>query len=125
MAAMERFMDFTFVAAQRLTGVGEAHKAAKLHGHTFELRVTVAGTPDVETGWLMDPADLKAEVNGVLAGIDHTFLNDLPGLENPSTERLTRHIATKLTERLPGLAKVELWENRDVGVSLDLGACTP
>jgi len=120
MPAMERFMDFTFVAAQRLTGVGDDHKAAQLHGHTFELRVTVAGAPDPNLRWLLDPAELRSEVGEVLKGIDHMFLNEVQGLENPSTERLTRHIATELEPRLRGLARVELWENADVGVSVDL-----
>tara|TARA_R110000772_G_scaffold49123_9_gene113077 strand:- start:20291 stop:20665 length:375 start_codon:yes stop_codon:yes gene_type:complete len=116
---MERFMDFTFVAAQRLTGVGADHPAAALHGHTFNgtVRLTgrLTGASDTGTGWVIDPADLKREIDAVLADIDHRYLNELPGLENPSTERLCGYLRDRLAQRLPGDVAVELWENPAVG----------
>ena len=112
---MERFMEFTFVAAQRLPKVGPAHQAARLHGHSFRLRVTVAADPDPALGWIMDPAEMRAAVNAVLGEIDHRYLNELPGLENPSTENLCRTLAERLAGRLPGRVNVELWENQTVG----------
>ncbi len=114
---MERFMDFTFVAAQRLTGVGADHPAAALHGHTFNGTLRLHGTPDAATGWVIDPADLKREIDAVLADIDHQYLNELPGLENPSTERLCGYLRDRLAQRLSaaGTVTVELWENPAVG----------
>jgi 6-pyruvoyltetrahydropterin/6-carboxytetrahydropterin synthase len=112
---MERFMDFTFVAAQRLTGVGPDHPAAALHGHTFNGTLRLDAAPDPESGWVIDPADLKREIDAVLADIDHHYLNDLPGLENPSTERLCGYLQGRLAERLSGHVAVELWENPAVG----------
>ncbi|PIW28923.1 MAG: 6-carboxytetrahydropterin synthase QueD [Rhodospirillales bacterium CG15_BIG_FIL_POST_REV_8_21_14_020_66_15] len=112
---MERFMDFTFVAAQRLPGVGPDHRAAALHGHTFAGTVRLNADPHPETGWVVDPADLKREIDAVLAAIDHRFLNELPGLDNPSTENLCRYLKAHLAERLCGRVEVELWENPAVG----------
>lgn len=111
-------MDFEFVAAQRLPNVGAAHRAARLHGHTFRLRVRLAGRPDPALGWIIDPAEMKARVRGVLAEVDHRYLNDLPGLANPSTENLCRHLAGRLGDVLPGRVSVELWENPAVGCAL-------
>lgn len=111
-------MDFEFVAAQRLPNVGTDHRAARLHGHTFRLRVRLSGAPDAVTGWIIDPAEMKAKVNGVLAEVDHRYLNDLPGLANPSTENLCRHLAGRLGDVLPGGVAVELWENPAVGCAL-------
>lgn len=108
-------MDFTFVAAQRLPNVGASHMAARLHGHSFKLRVTLTAPVDAAMGWIMDPADLRATVGAVLAEIDHRYLNDLPGLANPSTENLCRYLAGRLDGRLPGRVRVELWENQAVG----------
>ena len=118
--AMQRFMTFTFVAAQRLTCVDQSHKAARLHGHTFDLQVFVDGAPDPVTGQIIDPIELKATVDTVLAGVDHQYLNELPGFENPSTEFLCCHLADQLAPRVPGLARVSLFENRDVGCVIDL-----
>lgn len=112
---MERFMDFSFVAAQRLPNVGDAHPAAVLHGHTFNGTVRVTADRDADAGWVMDPADLKREIDAVLAVVDHRYLNDLPGLDNPSTENLCRFLKDRLAPRLPGQVTVDLWENPNVG----------
>ena len=112
---MERFMDFTFVAAQRLPNVGDAHRAAALHGHTFNGTLRVAGPVDTEKGWLLDPADMTRAVDAVLADIDHRFLNEVEGLENPSTENLCRYLKDRFAAQLPGRVEVELWENPSVG----------
>ena len=112
---MERFLDFDFVAAQRLPNVGDSHPAASLHGHTFTGRVRLADDMDAAAGWLIDPADLKAAVDGVLADIDHHYLNELPDLENPSTETICRYLRDRLAARLAGRVEVEIWENPSVG----------
>jgi 6-pyruvoyltetrahydropterin/6-carboxytetrahydropterin synthase len=112
---MERFLDFTFVAAQRLPNVGDAHRAAVLHGHTFTGTVRVSADMDRDAGWLIDPADMKREVDAVLGAVDHQFLNELPDLENPSTENLCGYLRDRLAGRLPGRVEVELWENPAVG----------
>ncbi len=113
---VERFMDFEFVAAQQLPGVPAGHRAARLHGHTFQLRVRWRGAIDPDRDWLIDPADMCARVENVLAAVDHHYLNDLPGLENPSTENLARYLKDRLAAVLAGgLVTVELWENQDVG----------
>lgn len=114
-------MDFEFVAAQRLPNVGALHRAARLHGHTFRVRVRLTGTPDPHTGWIIDPAVMKAKVSGVLAAIDHRYLNDVPGLENPSTEILCRYLSRHIGVVLPGRVAVELWENPAVGCAMTPG----
>jgi len=114
-------MDFEFVAAQRLPNVGTGHPAARLHGHTFRMRVRLAGRADAHTGWIIDPADMKARVKDVLAGVDHRYLNEVPGLDNPSTENLCRFLAARIGARLPGPVTVELWENPAVGCALAAG----
>tara|TARA_B100000427_G_scaffold198993_1_gene165423 strand:+ start:483 stop:845 length:363 start_codon:yes stop_codon:yes gene_type:complete len=116
---MERFFDFTFVAAQRLPNVGDAHRAATLHGHTFTGTVRLSGAVDAEAGWVIDPQDMKRAVNAVLAEVDHQFLNELPGLDNPSTENLCRYLKSRLAEQLPGRVEVELWENPAVGCTTE------
>jgi 6-pyruvoyltetrahydropterin/6-carboxytetrahydropterin synthase len=107
---MHLFKDFTFEAAHRLPNVPEGHKCARLHGHSFHVRVTVSGPVGAESGWVMDFADIKAAVAPVRARLDHRYLNEIPGLENPTSEVLARWIWTSLADTLSGLAAIEVRE---------------
>lgn len=107
---MEIFKDFHFEAAHRLPNVPEGHKCARLHGHSFQLRVYVQGEPGEHSGWIMDFGDLKAACKPVIAELDHYYLNDIEGLENPTSENLCRWIWDRLHPELPNLAAVEIRE---------------
>lgn len=107
---MEIFKDFHFEAAHRLPNVPEGHKCARLHGHSFHLRVSVAGEVAEPTGWIMDFGDLKAAVKPVIERLDHYYLNEIPGLENPTSENLARWLWQALKPVLPALSCVEIRE---------------
>jgi 6-pyruvoyltetrahydropterin/6-carboxytetrahydropterin synthase len=107
---MEIFREFTFEAAHRLPNVPAGHKCARLHGHSFRLTVHVRGPVGERSGWVMDFADLKAAVTPVLDRLDHAYLNEIEGLENPTSEVLARWIWARLTPTLPGLSRVTLHE---------------
>jgi 6-pyruvoyltetrahydropterin/6-carboxytetrahydropterin synthase len=107
---MELYKDFTFEAAHRLPHVPEGHKCARLHGHSFRVRVTVRGPVGERTGWVMDFAELKAAFRPLMDRLDHHYLNDVPGLENPTSENLARYVWRELARALPGLAAVEVRE---------------
>ncbi|MEV0129711.1 6-carboxytetrahydropterin synthase QueD [Dactylosporangium sp. NPDC050688] len=98
---MEIYREFTFEAAHRLPRVPEGHKCGRLHGHSYRLEVHVQGDVDPDTGWLMDFADIKAAVAPVVAELDHRYLNELPGLENPTSENLARWTWHRLAAELP------------------------
>ena len=100
---MDIYKDFHFEAAHRLPNVPEGHKCARLHGHSFQLRVTVRGDAPEPSGWVMDFADLKAAVKPVIARLDHYYLNEIEGLENPTSENLCRWIWAQLSPDLPAL----------------------
>ena len=89
---MEIFKDFTFEAAHRLPNVPEGHKCARLHGHSFRVRVTIAGPVDPHLGWVMDFADVKRACRAVEDRLDHRYLNEIEGLENPTSEVLARFV---------------------------------
>ena len=80
---MEIYKDFTFEAAHLLPNVPEGHKCRRLHGHSFLVRVYVSGPLDPKLGWVMDFADLKQAFQPILQQLDHFYLNDIEGLENP------------------------------------------
>jgi 6-pyruvoyltetrahydropterin/6-carboxytetrahydropterin synthase len=108
-APMELFKEFTFEAAHRLPNVPDGHKCARLHGHSFYVRVTVTGPVNAQTGWVMDFAELKAAWRPLDEMLDHRYLNDIEGLENPTSEILAQWIWQKLEDKLP-LVAVEIRE---------------
>ncbi|MEO3778253.1 6-carboxytetrahydropterin synthase QueD [Micromonospora sp. B11E3] len=98
---MEIFREFTFEAAHRLPNVPEEHKCARLHGHSYRVTVHVSGDVDPHSGWVMDFGDLKKAVEPIRDRLDHYYLNDVPGLENPTSEVLARWIWDRLADSLP------------------------
>ena len=112
---MELYKEFTFEAAHRLPNVPEGHKCARLHGHSFRVRVTVTGEVGEHTGWVMDFAELKEAFRPLDQRLDHRYLNEIPGLENPTSEVLARWIWRELSPRLPGLSAVEVKETCTTG----------
>lgn len=101
---------FRFEAAHRLPRVPEGHKCARLHGHSFRCEIVVAGAMQADTGWVIDYADIKAAANPVFDALDHHYLNDIEGLENPTSEVLARWIWDRLASQLPDLHAVTVRE---------------
>lgn len=102
--------DFIVEAAQRLTKVPATHKCSRLHGHTFTIEVCVEGDVNPDTGWLFDHAEISAAMRPVVDILDHSYLNDIPGLENPTIEMMAAWIWKKLSPDLPGLAEIIIHE---------------
>lgn len=107
---MEISKTFRIEAAHRLPHVPAGHKCARLHGHSFAIEVHVRGPLDPTLGWVMDFADLKAAFAPLYERLDHHYLNDVPGLDNPTSENLARWIWTHLAPRLPQLARIVVHE---------------
>lgn len=107
---MEIYKEFVFEAAHRLPNVPAGHKCARLHGHSWRASIHVRGPLDPHTGWVMDFADLKRAFAPLYEILDHNYLNDVEGLENPTSEVLARWIWRRLQPTLPGLAKVVINE---------------
>lgn len=107
---MEIFKEFRFEAAHRLPHVPPGHKCARLHGHSFRVRLSVSGPLGAQTGWVMDFADISEKWQPLHAVLDHNFLNEIAGLENPTSEVLARWIWTRLKPTLPELSEVMVRE---------------
>ncbi len=107
---MEIFKDFTFEAAHRLPNLPSSHKCARLHGHSFQVRIYALGGLHSELGWVLDFADIKERFKPILVQLDHYYLNEIPGLENPTSERIAIWIWDRLKPGLPELSRVEVRE---------------
>ena len=107
---MEIYREFTFEAAHRLPRVPPEHKCARLHGHSFRVAVHVRGIVDPDAGWVGDFAELARAFQPLHGRLDHRYLNEVDGLENPTTENLARWIWRHLAPALPGLSRIEVRE---------------
>ncbi len=107
---MELFKEFGFEAAHDLPHVAEGHKCARLHGHSFRVVVHIEGEVGARSGWVMDFADITEIVAPVIDALDHRYLNEIDGLENPTSERIAEWIWQRLVEVLPQLSQVTVRE---------------
>ncbi len=107
---MEIFKKFRIEAAHRLPNVPEGHKCSRLHGHSFEIEIHLRGAIEPRLGWVCDFSDVKAAFAPLFEQLDHNYLNDVPGLDNPTSENLAVWIWNALKPRLPLLAHVIVHE---------------
>lgn len=102
--------EFIFEAAHRLPNAPSGHKCARLHGHSFRVELVCEGAVDSKTGWLVDFADIKRSFEPLYDRLDHRYLNDVEGLENPTAENIARWIWDRLKPGLAVLAQVNVAE---------------
>lgn len=107
---MEIFKEFTFESAHRLPYVPEGHKCGRLHGHSFKVAIHLSGDIDPATGWIRDFSEIKAIFKPLYELLDHNYLNDIPGLENPTSEVLAKWIWQQLKPLLPELSAIRIYE---------------
>jgi 6-pyruvoyl tetrahydropterin synthase/QueD family protein len=108
---VELTKEFSFEAAHRLPLLPPEHKCHRLHGHSFRIEITVAGEVDERLGWLVDFGDIGAVVGPLLRNeLDHRTLNDVPGLENATSEVLCGWLWRRLAPLLEGLAAITVHE---------------
>lgn len=107
---MEIFKEFTVEAAHRLPNVPPGHKCGRLHGHSFRIAIHVTGPIGGDSGWVLDFADIKAAFKPLEERLDHHYLNEVEGLENPTSEVLATWMWERLLPALPQLSAVVVRE---------------
>ncbi len=105
--------EFKFEAAHRLPRVPAGHKCARLHGHSFKIEVAIAGPVNPETGWFIDFGDLYEAWAPLHEQLDHNYLNDLEGLENPTSEILAKWVWDRLRPTIPSIVRITVHETCD------------
>ncbi|MCK5818112.1 MAG: 6-carboxytetrahydropterin synthase QueD [Psychromonas sp.] len=113
---MEINKKFTFEAAHKLPNVPKDHKCGRLHGHSYKLKLHLKGEIDLASGWFIDFAGINKIVKPTLNMLDHYYLNDIEGLENPTAEILAMWIWQKIKPDLPYLSAIEIMETCTSGV---------
>ncbi len=112
---MTIFKQFTFDSAHFLPMVPEGHKCREIHGHTYKLTVFIKGPVDEQLGWVVDFNDIKHVILDTLNKVDHKFLNNVPGLENPTCELLAKWLWNNIKQTIPRLRRIELYETPTSG----------
>lgn len=112
---MEIYKTFRIEAAHRLPNVPPGHKCGRLHGHSFEISVHVEGPVGEQTGWVRDFADIKQAFAPIDQQLDHNYLNDIEGLENPTSENLAIWVWQRLKPALANLSQVAVKETCTAG----------
>ncbi len=93
------------------------HPCSKMHGHTFKIIVEIDGPIKESTGFVMDFYELDSIINkSVTSHLDHKVLNDIEGLEVPSSEHLAKWIWDRLIDDLPILSQITVSEEHGTGI---------
>ena len=101
---------FQFEAAHSLPHLPAEHKCARLHGHSFKIELTAEGQVDEKLGWLIDYADLSEAFRPTWEKLDHRHLNEIEGLENPTSENIARWAWNEIKPKVPLLTTIEVAE---------------
>lgn len=110
---IELAREYRFEAAHRLPRLPSTHKCARLHGHSFKFEVLLEGEVNDETGFLIDFGDVDEIVHPLVEQLDHYYLNEIEGLENPTSELLAAWLWRRLRPELPMLQAVTVAETCD------------
>lgn len=102
--------EFSFESAHYLPNVPEGHKCGRMHGHSYTIEVQVRGAVDEQTGFVQDFGDLSTAFTPIGKQLDHRLLNEVEGLENPTSEHLARWMWEQLSSELPLLHAIVVSE---------------
>jgi len=105
---MQIYKEFSFEAAHRLPTAVEGHPNARLHGHSFRVRVVVDGRPDPDSGVIFDFEDLEHALDKTRLKLDHHYLNEVEGLELPTLERISIWLWQEIAQVVPGLFEIRI-----------------
>lgn len=114
----EMAKEFRFEAAHYLPNVEATHQCHKIHGHSYLVTVRAEGFIDEKLGWVMDLNELSEKFAPLLKILDHSLLNDIEGLENPTGENVAVWIMTRLGARLPQLSSVTVEATNRIAITV-------
>jgi 6-pyruvoyltetrahydropterin/6-carboxytetrahydropterin synthase len=110
---------FTFEAAHLLPNVAERHRCHQLHGHSYRVELRLEGPVNPATGFVADFFAIEAAFKPLLKRLDHRYLNDIEGLENPTAENIAIWVWEHTKAALPRLASVVVFETQDCFAEYD------
>lgn len=107
---MELKQHFQIESARFLPNLPKDHPCSRLHGHSFKIILTLKGEVDVKWGWVMDYHEITKVMDPILKELDHRLLNEVHGLENPTSELLAKWIFDRVIKEIKILTEVNISE---------------
>lgn len=101
---------FQIESARFLPHLDKTHPCAHMHGHSFKIILSFIGPLDPKLGWVMDYHEITTVMKPLLADLDHKVLNNIEGLENPTSENLAQWVYKKVKAKIPILNAVNISE---------------
>lgn len=101
---------FQIESARFLTGLPASHPCSNMHGHSFVIILTLVGPLDPVKGWVQDYHEISTLMKPLLDQLDHKVLNNVQGLENPTSEKLAVWIYDQAKKTIPTLKQVTIKE---------------
>lgn len=102
--------EFCFEAAHTLPSLPLEHKCRQMHGHSFKIEIHIEGEVDPVIGWVYDHKRISDAMKPLIERLDHSYLNEIEGLESPTIEILAAWFWKKLEHDLPGLVEIVIFE---------------
>ena len=114
---LELRQHFQIESARFLPNLSASHPCHRMHGHSFKITLTLVGEADPKLGWVIDYHQIETAMRPLLSQLDHRVLNEVPGLENPTSEMLCVWLFERSQKLLPQLKKVTVAETANTECS--------
>lgn len=103
---------YHFSSAHRLPKVSEHHPCYQLHGHNYVAEIEIRGEISPRTGFCnsIDFFEVDSHMKSIIETLDHHYLNEIEGLDNPTAENIATWILDKLNNKLAMYFSVTVWE---------------
>jgi 6-pyruvoyltetrahydropterin/6-carboxytetrahydropterin synthase len=102
---------FRFEAAHTLERAIDAEGSRRIHGHSYRAEVVIRGEADPKTGMVVDLGLFERAIDIARLGLDHHFLDDIPGLGPATLENLSLWIWRKVSGTCGPLARVTVYRD--------------
>lgn len=104
--------EYSFEAAHMLPKVPDGHKCKRLHGHNYKVEVEFRGEIAPKDGFCgnLDFADIDAQVKPIIDRLDHQYLNEIEGLDNPTAENIAAYLLREINSTRSIFFSVKVWE---------------
>ena len=84
-----------------------------MHGHSYRVELQLEGPVKQHSGFVVDFFDIEEVFGRLLHWLDHRYLNEVEGLDNPTAENIAIWIWDRTRPELPQLSSVRVYETTD------------
>jgi 6-pyruvoyltetrahydropterin/6-carboxytetrahydropterin synthase len=102
------YKKYFFDAAHFMNNFKKNHKYSRLHGHSYEVIIKISGHIDKKNNWVFNYDDVDNLMNPLIKKLDHQTLNNIKGLENPTSENIAKWFWKNLKKKISKLESIEI-----------------